>query len=161
MTRGRRATPMWFAIVVMVLAVWGAVGVFACVQQIRLGAEAMGPADAYYRRLYASFPIWYNGVYALATGSGLAAAIALVLRSALAQPLFLVSLVAVVVQFGWLFTATGASAFSTVTVRRRTARCFSSGETNLSSSMRTSLPEGVTHSSVRRRIPWRMSSTRS
>ena len=106
MTRGRPATPMWFAIVVMVLVIWGAVGVFACVQQIRLGAEAMGPADAYYRRLYASFPIWYNGVYALATGSGLAAALALVLRSALARPLFLVSLVAVIVQFGWLFVAT-------------------------------------------------------
>ena len=39
-------------------------------------------------------------------GSGLAAALALVLRSALARPLFLVSLVAVIVQFGWLFVAT-------------------------------------------------------
>jgi len=106
MTRGRPATPVWFTIVVMVLVIWGAVGVFACVQQIRLGAEAMGPADAYYRRLYASFPTWYNGVYAIATGSGLAAALALVLRSALARPLFLVSLVAVIVQFGWLFVAT-------------------------------------------------------
>lgn len=102
----RRRAPAWFGIVGMVLLIWGAVGVFACVQQLRLGAEAMGPADAYYRRLYASFPVWYNGVYAVATVAGLLAALALLLRSAWARPLYVVSLVAVIVQFGWLFLTT-------------------------------------------------------
>lgn len=106
MTTARPAAPMWFTLVAFVLVIWGAAGVFACIQQIRLGADAMGQADDYYRRLYASFPVWYNGVYALATGSGLAAAVALLLRSAHARPLFLVSLIAVMVQFGWLFLAT-------------------------------------------------------
>jgi len=104
-TFGRRP-PSWFRILAIVLVLWGAAGVFACVQQFRLGAEAMEPADDYYRRLYASFPVWYNAVYAVATGAGLLAALALVLRSALARPLFALSLVAVVVQFGWLFAAT-------------------------------------------------------
>lgn len=101
-----KPTPLWFSIVGVVLVIWGAVGVFACVQQIRLGAEAMGPADAYYRRLYASFPMWYNGVYAVATGSGLLAALALLVRSRRARALFVLSLIAIVVQFGWLFLST-------------------------------------------------------
>ncbi|MCP3733965.1 hypothetical protein M9979_03630 [Sphingomonas sp. RP10(2022)] len=106
MTQSDRRPPAWFGIVAVVLVIWGAVGVFACVQQLRLGAEAMGPADAYYRRLYATLPFWYNPVYAVATFSGLAAALALALRSRFAGPLFAVSLVAIVIQFGWLFAAT-------------------------------------------------------
>jgi hypothetical protein len=106
MTANLRPAPAWFWIVGGVLVIWNAVGVFACIQQFRLGAEALGPADDYYRRLYATFPIWYNAVYAVATGTGLLAALALVSRSALARPLFVISLIAVIVQFGWLFTAT-------------------------------------------------------
>jgi len=102
---GRRP-PSWFRILGVVLVLWGAVGVFACAQQLRLGAEAMGPADAYSRRLYASFPIWYNSVYAVATGAGLLGALALLFRSGFAPPLFVVSLFAITVQFGWLFSAT-------------------------------------------------------
>ena len=106
MTSFHKPIPAWFRIVGVVLVIWGAVGVFACVQQFRLGADAMGPADDYYRRLYASFPEWYNAVYAVATGAGLLAALALVFRSKLARSLFILSLIAVVVQFGWLFLAT-------------------------------------------------------
>lgn len=106
MTDVRRPVPGWFRIAAVILVIWGGVGVFACVQQIRLGAEAMGPADDYYRRLYATFPIWYNAVYAVATGVGLIAALALLFGSKRAQPLFVVSALAVVVQFGWLFVAT-------------------------------------------------------
>ncbi len=106
MTRFSTPTPLWFRIVALVLVIWGAVGVFACVQQFRLGADAMGPADDYYRRLYAGFPIWYNAVYAVATGTGLLAALAPLFGSVLARPLFAISLVAVLMQFGWLFAAT-------------------------------------------------------
>ncbi len=106
MTSFHKPIPPWFWIVGVLLVIWGAVGVFACVQQVRLGADAMGPADDYYRRLYASFPAWYNAVYAVATGAGLLAALALVFRSRLARPLFVLSLIAVLIQFGWLFLAT-------------------------------------------------------
>jgi len=102
----RTRPPLWFGIAALILVIWGAVGVFACVQQLRLGADAMGPADAYYRRLYAGFPVWYNAVYAIATVAGLAAALALLLRRGPAATLFAVSLAAVIVQFGWLFAAT-------------------------------------------------------
>ncbi|USU05024.1 hypothetical protein NF699_18660 [Sphingomonadaceae bacterium OTU29LAMAA1] len=106
MTGFHKPIPGWFRVIAVMLTIWGVVGVFACVQQFRLGAEAMGPADDYYRRLYATFPAWYNWIYAVATGSGLLAALALLFGSRLARPLFVVSLIAIVVQFGWLFLAT-------------------------------------------------------
>lgn len=98
--------PLWFRIVVMLLVLWGAMGVFACIQQFRLGAEAMGAATDYDRALYASLPVWYNAVYAVATGCGLIGALALFFRSVLAIPLLVISLIAIVVQFGWLFATT-------------------------------------------------------
>ncbi len=106
MTGFHKPIPGWFRVIAVMLTIWGVVGVFACVQQFRLGAEAMGPADDYYRRLYATFPAWYNWIYAVATGSGLLAALTLLFGSRLARPLFVVSLIAIVVQFGWLFLAT-------------------------------------------------------
>ena len=102
----RQKPPVWFWIVALVLLLWGVMGMIACIQQFRLGAEAMGPADAYQRALYASLPAWYNWVYLVAVGAGLLGSIALLLRSAAARTLYIVSLIAVVVQFGWLFATT-------------------------------------------------------
>jgi hypothetical protein len=97
---------MWFWVLAVLLVLWGAMGVFACIQQFRLGADAMGPADDYYRALYAALPAWYNIVYAVATVAGLLGSVALLLRSRLARPFYIVSLVAVVIQFGWIFATT-------------------------------------------------------
>jgi len=111
MTIIRQRTPIWFRIVAVLLLLWGAIGCFACYQQFRLGADAMGPADAYQRALYAGLPVWYNAVYAVAVGTGFLGAVALLARSVLARPLFVVSLVAVVIQFGWLFATTDIVAY--------------------------------------------------
>lgn len=103
---GRAKAPAWFWVVAVLLVLWGAMGVFACIQQFRLGADAMGPADDYYRALYAALPAWYNIVYAVAVGMGFMGSVALLLRSRLARPFYIVSLVAVVIQFGWIFATT-------------------------------------------------------
>ncbi len=98
--------PTWFRIVSVVLLLWAIAGCYACAQQFRLGADAMGPASSYDRALYASLPVWYNAVYAVAVGCGLLGAVALLARSVLAIPLTTLSLIGVLLQFGWLF-ATG------------------------------------------------------
>lgn len=98
--------PLWLRALALLLVLWGVMGVFACIQQIRLGPDAMGAATAYDRALYAGLPAWYNGVYALAVSAGLAGAIALLIGRRAALPLFVISLVAVVVQFGYLFATT-------------------------------------------------------
>lgn len=98
--------PIWFVAVALLLLAWEAMGVFACIQQFRLGADAMGPASQYDRDLFARLPIWYNAIYAVAVGTGLLGGIALLFGTVLAIPLFAISLIAVVIQFGWLFATT-------------------------------------------------------
>jgi uncharacterized membrane protein YhdT len=106
MARGLRQVPLWFRIAAVVLLIWGVAGCYACIQQFRLGADAMGPASDYDRALYGSLPVWYNAIYAVAVGTGLLGALALLTRSVLAVPLYAISLGAVVIQFGWLFATT-------------------------------------------------------
>jgi hypothetical protein len=81
-------------------------GCYACVMQIRLGAAAMGPVDAWSLKYYAALPVWYNAVYAVATFGGLIAGLVLLLRDRRALLLFWISFVAVVVMFGYAFAAT-------------------------------------------------------
>ena len=101
-----RKPPGWFYIVGVVLLLWGLMGCFACVQQFRLGADAMGPASAYDRALHASLPIWYNALFAVSVGTPTLGAAMLLARSILAWPLAIIALVGVVIMFGWMFTMT-------------------------------------------------------
>jgi hypothetical protein len=106
MSNASKRPPAWFRVVSVALLLWALAGCYACAQQFRLGAEAMGPASDYDRALYASLPIWYNAVYAVAVGCGLLGAGTLLARSVLSIPLTFLSLLCVVIQFGWLFAAT-------------------------------------------------------
>ena len=101
--RDKTAVPTRFTVTAVVLLLWNLLGAVACIQQFRLGADAMGPATDYDRQLYASMPGWYDWCFALAELAGVAGAAALLLKRAVAIPLFIVSLLAVLVQFGFLF----------------------------------------------------------
>lgn len=98
--------PAWFWLVAVLLVLWEAAGCFACVQQFKLGAAAMGPVDDWSLRYYAALPAWYNPVYAVATFGGLLGGLALLLRRRIAITLFWISLAAVIVMFGYAFAAT-------------------------------------------------------
>ncbi len=98
--------PMWFWIVALLLVLWEAAGCFACYQQFKLGAAAMGPVDEWSLQYYAALPAWYNWVYAIATFGGLAGGLALLARKRIAKPLFWISFAAVIVMFGYAFAAT-------------------------------------------------------
>lgn len=98
--------PAWFWLVAVLLVLWEAAGCFACVQQFKLGAAAMGPVDDWSLRYYAALPAWYNPVYAVATFGGLLGGLALLLRRRIAITLFWISLAAVIVMFGYAFGET-------------------------------------------------------
>ena len=102
----RRPPPPWFRLVAVLLLIWAAMGCYSCVQQFRLGAAAMGPPSDYDRALSAALPVWYDALFAVAVGTGLLGAIALLARSVLAWPLFVMSLIAIVAMFGWMFVMT-------------------------------------------------------
>lgn len=101
-----RPAPLRFWVIAGLLTFWGAMGCYACYEQFVLGPNAMGPATKYDRALYASLPAWYNYVYALATGTALIGGVALLSRVGWAGLVFLISLIAAIVQFGYLFIAT-------------------------------------------------------
>lgn len=98
--------PTWFKVVAVLLLLWALMGVAACAGHVMAGeqlAQAQGEWDvAFFRAL----PAWFAWDYAVATGASLAGAIALLRGARLAVVLYVVSLVAVVVQFGYVFGAT-------------------------------------------------------
>jgi hypothetical protein len=98
--------PLWYRIVVAVLLLWGALGCWACFTQLTQGAGAMAGASDYDRALFDRLPAWYRLDYAIATATMLLGAIALMLRLRHAVALLTVSLVAVMIQFGWMFAMT-------------------------------------------------------
>jgi hypothetical protein len=98
--------PAWFWIVTILLVLWEAMGCFACVSQIRLGAAAMGTVDDWSLKYYAALPVWYNTVYAVATFGGLLGGLALLARNRWSMALFWISFAAVIVMFGYAFAAT-------------------------------------------------------
>ncbi len=97
-----RTPPPWFRIVAVLFLLWGAIGVFAFYSQVTMNPATLGDDD---RRFYASLPRWFNWIYGIATWDGLLGSVALLLGRRWAGGLFAASLLAVAIQFGWVFTA--------------------------------------------------------
>lgn len=98
--------PAWFWVVSVLLLLWGCAGLFAFYSQITLDSPALAQMSDYDRRLLASLPTWLTAVYGVATISATLGGLLLLARSALARLLYLVSLVSVIVQFGYTLGVT-------------------------------------------------------
>ncbi len=105
-----RRPPGWFWVVGVLVALWMLVGVLAWCVDLGMSAERLAQMPAAQQQLYAMRPRWVFVVYAIAVFTGLAGAILLLLRHKLAKTLFLVSLLAAIVQFGYIFAAMHALA---------------------------------------------------
>ncbi|TKD50168.1 hypothetical protein [Sphingomonas baiyangensis] len=98
--------PRRLTIIAIVLALWGAMGVFAFYGDATMSAAKLAAMPEWDRQFYATRPGWFVWAYGIATWAGLAGAVLLLLRRALAVPAFAVSLLAALVQFGFVFAAT-------------------------------------------------------
>ncbi len=98
--------PVWFWIVAVVLLLWALAGVFAFYSQVTIDPATLAAMSDYDRQLLTSLPGWITAVYGVATIGGALGALALLARSAFARLLYLVSLAAVIVQFGYILGAT-------------------------------------------------------
>ena len=99
----RSGVPMWFWIVAALALLWQAAGCWAYVSQMTMSEEARAALPAAQRDIWAAMPAWATGAYAVAVWSGLAGAVLLLLRRKWAQWAFALSLLGVLVQFGWFF----------------------------------------------------------
>ncbi len=101
-----RTPAPWFRIVAVLFVLWGLAGVYAFYVQATMGATALAALSDYDRRFHLALPVWFDWVYGIATWGGLLGSIALLMRRRWAAGLFAASLLAVAVQFGWVFAAT-------------------------------------------------------
>lgn len=102
----RSKPPAWFWVVVVVLLLWGVMGVVGFYLDLNASPAERARMDSYDQSLYANRPAWFIWCYGLAVWSGLIGSALLLARKAAARPIYIVSLIAVVVMFGWMFVAT-------------------------------------------------------
>ncbi|MAU27089.1 MAG: hypothetical protein CMH48_12470 [Muricauda sp.] len=104
--------PAWFWVVGIIALLWNLVGVF---NYLNLAFNKTAVVEALTEEqgeLFTSIPAWATAAFAIAVFSGALASIALLLRKKWAKPLFVLSLVAAVLQFiNWLFLQNAAEAF--------------------------------------------------
>lgn len=103
----RQKPPSWFVVIAVLLVLWGLAGCASFYFHIAYGADMDPKATDWDRAFFAALPMWLTIVFAVAVGAGLLGSIALLMRSSLATLLYILSLVAIIVQFGYIFAGTG------------------------------------------------------
>lgn len=103
--------PLWFWAVAVVAVLWNAIGLLAYFQQMMMGAEQFAALPQVEQDLLSAQPLWVSAAFAIAVFAGFVAALALLLRKRIAVRLFLLSLLAVIVQFSSYFILDGYSEY--------------------------------------------------
>jgi len=93
----------WFWIVSGVAFVWNIMGVVQYFILVTMTDAAIAELPVAEQALLTGIPIWATGAFAIAVFGGLLGCVGLLMKKKWARPLFIASLVAVVVQmFNWL-----------------------------------------------------------
>ena len=94
------SVPAWYWIVAVGALLFELAGAYLYANSLTLDPASL-PLDQ--RAIYEATPQWMTIEWGIAIASGVAGAVGLLLRMRFAQPLLLVSLIAVVVQFSGIF----------------------------------------------------------
>ena len=100
----------WFWILGIAALIWNLFGVMAYIMQVTLSDEALAQLPADQRMLYETIPAWATAAFATAVFAGVLGCIALLLRKTWATPLFVLSLIGVLVQMFHAFFLTDSMA---------------------------------------------------
>lgn len=100
--------PAWFWVLAVLGLAWEAFGVFTYLMHVGMFASDAATMPEAERALVENIPTWVTAAYAIAVFSGLLGALGLVLRKRWARSLLWLSLIAIVVQFGWWILLSGA-----------------------------------------------------
>lgn len=106
MSKTHKATMGFWAIGVIAI-LWNGLGVAAYFQQMMMSAEDFAALPELQQQLLSSQPFWVTAAFAVAVFAGFLASIMLLLRKRLAVRLFLLSLIAVIIQFSSYFILDG------------------------------------------------------
>lgn len=92
-----------FWIVSVLALVWNLIGVASYLMMTAMGPDTLNAMSEAERSLYTDVPPWATAAFAIAVFGGLLGCVALLLRKAWAVPVFVISLVAILVQMGHAF----------------------------------------------------------
>ncbi len=95
--------PVWYWVVSAILLAWNLIGCGACYSQMTASAEKIAQLPEGQREAWLAMPATAKGAYVIAVGAGLLGVVALLFQSLAAGPLFIASLIGIIVQFGWFF----------------------------------------------------------
>ena len=98
-----------FWIIAVIALIWNGLGVGAYFGQVMMTAEQFAALPPEQQTLISETPFWVTAAFAIAVIGGFVAAIMLLLRKRVAVRLFLVSLMAVIVQFSSYFLIKGTT----------------------------------------------------
>lgn len=98
--------PGTIRIIAIILLLWGVMGIAAFLMQYGADLIELAKTDPATARAFAAMPAWLWIVYAFAVGTGFAGSVALLARRKSAVPIYVISLIAVLVQFGYTLGAT-------------------------------------------------------
>ena len=96
--------PIWFWIVSVIALIWNAMGVNAYLQQAYNTESYQAMYTAEQLDIASNLPAWVTAAFAIAVFVGTLAAIGLLLRKKWAKILWLLSLIGVIFQMGYLLT---------------------------------------------------------
>ena len=101
-----RPTSYW--VIAILALLWNLMGVAMCWLQINMDPSAVAALPAPQREVYEATPAWLNAVFGVAVVAGLLGSVGLALKKRWAVPLFLLSLLAVLVQMAAAYALTPA-----------------------------------------------------
>jgi ABC-type xylose transport system permease subunit len=109
--------PRWFVVTAVIALLWNLLGCFAFISDLRVSPEDIARLPEARQALYNARPGWAVAATALAVFGGVLGCIGLLLRKRWALPVFVVSLVGILVQdFGLFVLANGAALAGPVAV---------------------------------------------
>ncbi|MDL3984320.1 hypothetical protein [Shewanella xiamenensis] len=100
---GVTKAPLWFYVIAVVSLLWNIMGLLAFVIQMTMTPDAMAQMSPDQIKLYESTPAWLNFVFGFAVVSGVIGCLFLLIKKAFSYKVLLASLVAVLVQMGYVF----------------------------------------------------------
>ena len=98
--------PRSFWIISILALLWNLLGVASYLMTVKMSPDALAAMPEAERALYQNVPAWVTSSFAIAVFGGTLACILLLMRKRVASTLFLVSLLAILVQMGHAFFMT-------------------------------------------------------
>lgn len=95
--------PLWFYFVATLSLLWNLMGLLAFVIQMTMTSDAMAQMSQAQIKLYETTPVWVDAVFGLAVLSGVLGSSLLLLKKATAYKVLSASLIAVLLQMGYVF----------------------------------------------------------